>query len=117
MLIIVHKLFLTPRFTVELIKKSTIMKSLIAITIFGMMSFFSSNNTNIILDEFEVNMVNLDYESELESVEFMMSDTFYLQNIPCDGFSSKNEIKLEVIDLQIPNYKYLEELDTVEFNI
>ena len=116
MLIIVHKLLLTRRFTVELIKKSRIMKSLIAITIFGMMSLFSSNNTNITLDEFEVNMVNLDYESELASVEFMMSDNFYLQNIPCEDFSSKNEITLEVIDLQIPNYKYLEELDAVEFN-
>ncbi|MCK5906477.1 MAG: hypothetical protein KAG37_02750 [Flavobacteriales bacterium] len=92
------------------------MKSLIAITIFGMMSLFSSNNTNITLDEFDVNMVNLDYESELASVEFMMSDNFYLQNIPCEDFSSKNEITLEVIDLQIPNYKYLEELDAVEFN-
>ena len=93
------------------------MKSLIAITIFGMISFFSSNTENIILDEFEVNIVNLDYESELANVDLMMSsDDLFLQNNLCDGFGTDKSIKLENIDLQIPNFKYLEELESVEFN-
>jgi hypothetical protein len=95
------------------------MKSIIAITILGIMSFFTNNNekVNIVLDEYEVNLVNLDYELELENVDLMMSsNNFYLQNRLCENYSLGKVIELETIDLQIPNYKYLEELDTAEFN-
>ena len=92
------------------------MKSIIAITILGIMSFFTNNNekVNIVLDEYEVNLVNFDYELELENVDLMMtSNNFYLQNDFCDKSSLDKVIELEIINLQIPNYKYLEELDAV----
>ena len=95
------------------------MKSLLAIAAISLFSIFSNNNetNNLILDELDVKMVNLDYESELESVDFELYQSFYLQKTNCDINKNIVDIKLENIDLSIPNYKYIEELESVEFNL
>ena len=95
------------------------MKSLLAIAAISIFSLFSNNTetNNVFLDELDVKMVNLDYESELESLNFELFPGFYLQKTDCDINKNNVEIKLENIDLSIPNYKYLEELESVEYNL
>lgn len=99
--------------------KLNIMKSLIAIILIGVLSFSSNNNetSNIVLEEYEINMVNLDYELELEAVDLNLTNDFYLQNQVCYATGNNEVNKLTIIELQIPNYKYLEELDSIEFGI
>ena len=93
------------------------MKSLLAIVLIGILSFFSDKNeTNgLVLEELEINMVNLDYESELEMVDINSSDNFFLQNHFCDVYGNEETNELKAIELEIPNYEYLEELESVEF--
>ena len=94
------------------------MKSLLAIAAISLFSLFPNNTetNNILLDELDVKMVNLDYESELESLDYELSPSFYLQKTNCNINKKSVDIKLENIDLSIPNYKYIEELESVEFN-
>jgi len=94
------------------------MKSLIAIVFIGMMIFSIRNfkTNNVVLEEIVLKMKNLDYEAELESVDLMNSNNFYLQNNSYGITKNNNSVILEAIKMNIPNYKYEEELESVVFN-
>lgn len=95
------------------------MKNLLSIVLVGILLFSCNNNVtrDIVLEEFELNMVNLDYELELETVDLNFADNSFLQNQVSDVVVNKDNDKILCIELQIPNYKYLEELESVEFTV
>ncbi len=95
------------------------MKSLLAIALIGILSFSTDKNEikDIVLEEYEMNLVNLEYESELETIDLNNSGNYYLQNQTCDAIVNREKNTLNIIELQILNYEYLEELDSVEFDI
>ena len=95
------------------------MKSLLAIALIGILSFSTNDNeiNDLVLEELDINMVNLDYESELESLDLSTSEDIYLQNHFCDMYVNCENNFLNTIDIQIPNYKYLEEIESVDYSV
>ena len=85
----------------------------------------SINNTErIVLDEIKCDVVNFDYEAELESADFVIAHNIVLQELPFDvEFDEKEdmyimkEVRLENIYSDIPNFDYLKELSDIDENL
>ena len=106
------------------------MKNLILVA--ALFSIFSlqakaDDNNGIVLDEIMYNEGKREEEAELNSIEanyICESNDIYLQEIPfdvvyneVDGFYHMNDITLISIQLDIPNFEYIDELESVEYNL